>query len=77
MYGERFDVPEPETLLFVSWFAGGNVFRSGATWTRGNGRIVYFRPGHETYPQYRNEQVIRVIANAVRWTAPTPRSQRA
>ena len=70
MYGERFDIPEPETLLFVSGFAGGNVFRSGATWTRGNGRIVYFRPGHETYPQYRNEQVIRVIANAVRWTAP-------
>ena len=70
MYGERFDIPEPETLLFVSWFAGGNVFRSGATWTRGNGRIVYFRPGHETYPMYRNPQILRVIGNAVRWTAP-------
>lgn len=70
MYGERFDIPEPETLLFVSNFSGGNVCRSGATWTRGNGRIVYFRPGHETYPQYRNPQVLRVIANAVRWSAP-------
>ena len=70
MYGERFDIPEPETLLFVSNFSGGNVCRSGATWTRGNGRIVYFRPGHETYPQYRQPQVLRVIANAVRWSAP-------
>ena len=70
MYGERFDVPEPETLLFVSHFSGGNVFRSGATWTRGNGRVVYFRPGHETYPMYRNPQVLRVVANAVRWCVP-------
>ena len=70
MYGERFDIPEPETLLFLSWFAGGNVFRSGATWTRGNGRIVYFRPGHETYPMYYNDQILRVVGNAVRWTAP-------
>ncbi|NNJ25866.1 ThuA domain-containing protein [Alienimonas chondri] len=70
MYGERFDIPEPETLLFVSNFQGGNVFRSGAIWTRGNGRIVYFRPGHETYPMYRNAQILRVVGNAVRWTAP-------
>ena len=67
MYGEFFDVPEPEKLLFVSWFQGGDVFRSGAVWTRGKGRIFYFRPGHETFPQFHNPQVLRVIRNAVFW----------
>ena len=70
MYGERFDVPTPEHLLMVSWFQGGEIFRSCATWQRGHGKIVYFRPGHEEYPTYRNEHVLRVIANACRWTAP-------
>lgn len=69
MYGERFDVPTPDELLMVSWFQGGEVFRSCATWRRGHGRVVYFRPGHEEYPTYRNEHVLRVIANACRWTA--------
>lgn len=69
MYGERFDVPTPEHLLMVSWFQGGEVFRSCATWQRGHGKIVYFRPGHEEYPTYRNEHVLRVITNACRWTA--------
>jgi len=50
MYGERFDIPEPDRLIFVSWFEGGEVFRSGCVWKRGNGRIFYFRPGHESYP---------------------------
>ena len=72
MYGEVFDVPYPEQLLFVSWYEGGNVFRSGMTWHRGRGKVFYFRPGHEAFPVYRNEQVIRVLANAVRWAAPTP-----
>ncbi len=67
MYGERFDVPTPDKLVFVSWFEGGEVFRSGCCWERGNGRIFYFRPGHETYPTYHNPTVIRVIANACRW----------
>ncbi|QDT37569.1 ThuA domain-containing protein [Stratiformator vulcanicus] len=71
MYGERFDVPEPEELLFLSWFQGGEVFRSGCTWRRGHGRIVYFRPGHETHPTYYNESVLRVIGNAVRWAKRT------
>jgi trehalose utilization protein len=70
MYGEFFDVPEPETTVFLSWFTGGEVFRSGLTYQRGRGKIFYFRPGHESYPTYRNEQVIRVIANACRWAAP-------
>ncbi len=65
MYGERFDVPTPEHLLMVSWFQGGEVFRSCATWQRGHGKIVYFRPGHEEYPTYRNEHVLRVIANSM------------
>ncbi len=76
MYGEHFDVPPPETLVFVSWFSGGEVFRSGCCYTRGSGKIFYFRPGHETYPTYHNADVQRVISNAVRWAAPTPGAAR-
>ena len=71
MYGEHFDIPAPDELLFISWFQGGEVFRSGATFTRGNGKIFYFRPGHETYPTYHNECVQQVIKNAVKWVKPT------
>ncbi len=71
MYGERFDIPTPDKLIFVSWFEGGEVFRSGCTWQRGNGNIFYFRPGHETYPIFYNKDVMRVICNAVKWAAPT------
>jgi len=70
MYGEHFDVPAPDELVFVSWFTGGEVFRSGCCYRRGAGRIFYFRPGHETYPTYYHPDVQRVIANAVRWAAP-------
>jgi trehalose utilization protein len=69
MYGERFDIPAPETLVFMSWFAGGEVFRSGCCYSRGKGRIFYFRPGHETFPTYFHPDVRRVIANAARWAA--------
>lgn len=69
MYGEPFGIPEPEELLFISWFTGGEVFRSGATWTRG-GRVFYFRPGHETFPTYHDENVRRVLANAIQWARP-------
>ncbi len=69
MYGEFFDIPAPDELVFTSWFQGGEVFRSGCCFYRGRGKIFYFRPGHETYPTYYNEQVLHVIANAVRWTA--------
>jgi len=71
MYGERFDVPAPDTLVFVSWFQGGEVFRSGCCYNRGQGKVFYFRPGHETYPIYYHQDVLRVIVNAVRWAAPT------
>jgi trehalose utilization protein len=70
MYGEHFDIPAPDELVFVSWFAGGEVFRSGCTFRRGQGKIFYFRPGHETYPTYYNQEVRKVISNAVRWAAP-------
>lgn len=73
MYGEFFDIPEPETLVFVSWFQGGEVFRSGCCYRRGQGRIFYFRPGHETYPTYHQPEVLRVIGNAVRWARPVER----
>jgi trehalose utilization protein len=69
MYGEFFDIPAPEELIFLSWFAGGEAFRSGCTFTRGLGKIFYFRPGHETYPTYHNKEIIRVIANAVKWAS--------
>lgn len=71
MYGEPFGIPTPETLVFVSWFSGGEIFRSGCCYTRGQGKIFYFRPGHETYPTYHNVEVQRVISNAVRWAMPT------
>lgn len=70
MYGEHFDIPQPDELVFVSWFTGGEVFRSGCCWTRGAGRIFYFRPGHESYPTYHNVEVLRVIVNAALWAAP-------
>ena len=70
MYGERFDIPAPDKLIFISWFEGGEVFRSGCVWERGQGRIFYFQPGHETYPIFYHEEIIRVISNAVRWARP-------
>ena len=70
MYGERFDIPTPDKVVFISWFQGGEVFRSGCCWERGHGRIFYFRPGHETYPIFYNKQIIKVLSNAVRWAKP-------
>jgi len=70
MYGERFDIPTPDELVFISWFEGGEVFRSGCCWRRGHGRVFYFRPGHEIYPIYYNPQIQRILANAARWAAP-------
>jgi trehalose utilization protein len=71
MYGELFDIPAPEELIMLSWFKGGEVFRSGCTYTRGLGKIFYFRPGHETYPTYYNPVIHQVIANGVRWAQPS------
>lgn len=69
MYGEPFDIPQPDELVFISWFQGGEVFRSGCCFHRSRGKIFYFRPGHETYPIYHQAEVLKVIGNAVRWAA--------
>jgi len=71
MYGEFFDIPQPDELIFISWFEGGEVFRSGCTWRRGKGKVFYFRPGHETYPIYHQLEIKRVLANAVQWATPS------
>lgn len=73
MYGEPFGIPQPDELLLISWFTGGEAFRSCATWQRGHGKVVYFRPGHETFPTYHQAEVQMVITNAVRWVRPTVR----
>jgi trehalose utilization protein len=70
MYGERFDIPVPDATVLISWFEGGNVFRSGCCFLRGKGHVFYFRPGHETFPTYHQKEVQLVIRNAVRWAAP-------
>ncbi len=72
MYGEHFDIPDPDELVFISWFEGGEVFRSGCVWRRGAGKVFYFRPGHETFPIYYHPQIRRVLANAARYVAPMP-----
>ena len=70
MYGEFFDIPAPDELVFVSSFTGGEVFRSGCTFRRGNGKVVYFSPGDQDYPVYHHPDVRRVVANSVAWSAP-------
>ncbi len=73
MYGEHFDVPNPDDVVFIGWFAGGEVFRSGMTWRRGYGKVFYFQPGHEEYPTYFDKNIQQVLRNAARWAAPTMR----
>jgi trehalose utilization protein len=75
MYGEFFDIPAPDELVFISSFSGGEVFRSGCTFRRGNGRIFYFSPGDQAYPVYHHRDVRKVIANGVAW-AHTVRPER-
>lgn len=70
MYGEPFDIPTPDEIVFLGWFDGGEVFRSGCTWRRGNANIFYFQPGHEVNRAFHNEHVQRILKNAVRWACP-------
>lgn len=70
MYGEQFRVPRPDEEVFISWFEGGEVFRSGCCWRRGKGKMFYFRPGHEAFPIYHMPEIQKVIVNAVKWAAP-------
>lgn len=70
MYGEPFEIPNPDDVVFMGWFNGGEVFRSGCTWTRGNGKVFYFQPGHETNTAFQNVHIQRILQNAVRWACP-------
>jgi len=70
MYGEFFHIPPPDELVFISWFEGGDVFRSGICYKKEKGKIFYFRPGHETYPIYFIPEIQKVITNAVKWAVP-------
>jgi trehalose utilization protein len=70
MYGEYFDVPTPEELIFISGFTGGEVFRSGMTYRRGFGKVFFFSPGDQDFPVYHHRDVRRVIANGVEWARP-------
>jgi trehalose utilization protein len=73
-YGEPFSIPEPDELVFIGNYEGGEVFRSGCCWQRGNGRVFYFQPGHETFPIFYHPDIVKVIKNAVRWAKPTYRA---
>ncbi len=66
-YGEPFGIPEPDTTVFIGSFEGGEVMRSGCCWQKENGRVFYFQPGHETFPIYYQEEIIKVIKNAIHW----------
>ena len=71
MYGERFDIPQPDELVFIGWFKGGEVFRSGCCWYKGRGKVFYFQPGHESNPTYYIPAIQQILINAVRWANPT------
>jgi len=74
MYGEYFDIPTPDELIFISSFTGGEVFRSGATWKRGLGKVFYFSPGDQDYPVYHQKEIGKVLSNAVLWAKPVVRT---
>lgn len=76
MYGEPFDIPNPDDVVFIGWFDGGEVFRSGCTFTRGYGKMFYFQPGHETCPTYHNPTIQQIIKNAVEWAAPVTKLEK-
>ena len=67
MYDEPFHVPPPDEVVLEERWASGEWFRSGMVWNLGKGKVVYFRPGHETYPVYFDANALAVIANACRW----------
>lgn len=77
MYGEQFDIPKPDDLVFIGWYQGGEVFRSGCCWNRGRGKVFYFQPGHESYPVYYQPEIQTIITNAVRWACPSPQLDRS
>ena len=70
MYSEPFHVPEPDEVVLEERWASGNWFRSGMIWNLGKSRVFYFRPGHETYPVFKEKLVLQLLENAIRWLAP-------
>ncbi len=74
-YGEPFGIPEPDETVFIGSYEGGEVMRAGCCWTKENGKIFYFQPGHETFPTYYNEEIIKVIKNAINWATPIYRTK--
>jgi trehalose utilization protein len=71
MYGEPFAIPQPDQQILITWYPGGEVFRSGCCWHRGKGRIFYFSAGHEEFPVFDNEYVQKIIINGVKWASHT------
>ena len=69
-YAEPFCIPEPDKLVLIGSYEGGEVFRSGCCYRRENGKIFYFQPGHEAFPTYYDKNVQTILKNAVRWAAP-------
>ena len=67
MYNEPFHVPEPDLVIFKESWEKGESFRSGCLWNLGEGKVFYFRPGHETFSIYLQKEPLQVIENAVRW----------
>ena len=67
MYDEPFHVPPPDRVIFEERWESGEYFRSGMVWEIGKGKVFYFRPGHETFPVYKQAEVIRILANACHW----------
>ncbi len=72
-YGEPFSIPEPDELVFIASYEGGEAFRAGCCFRRGAGKIFYFQPGHEEFPTFKNPDIIKIIKNAVRWARPEKR----
>ena len=70
MYGEPFDIPAPDELVYLGWFEGGEALRAGCVFRRGRGKLFYFNPGHETYATYKIEEVRRLLKQACAYVAP-------
>lgn len=70
MYGEPFDIPTPDELVYLGWFQGGEALRSGFVLKRGRGKMFYLNCGHETYPVYKNQGIRKILTNALFYVAP-------
>ena len=72
-YGDPFEVPTPETVVFDGIYtlpngAAENA-QQGMVWTVGKGRVFYFQPGHESYPIYFQDEIRHIFRNGVQWCA--------